>query len=135
MAIRSGPHVPLLVEARILYTRGYFYSCVAMCGIASEKILKDLIKRKFALRTRGKVVAVPDSVLAALERVEISTLIRILFSADALDRDARKAAQELTELRNKYAHGVGVDASTDALRAIRLLDGVVDGTVSLFREL
>jgi hypothetical protein len=37
----GGEYLKLLTEARDLYVDGYFYSCVATCGIVSERIIKD----------------------------------------------------------------------------------------------
>jgi hypothetical protein len=36
----EGEYLELLIEARKLYVEGYFYSCVAMCGIVAEDSLK-----------------------------------------------------------------------------------------------
>jgi hypothetical protein len=35
-----GEYVSLLVEARELFIAGHFYSCVAMCGIVGERLLR-----------------------------------------------------------------------------------------------
>jgi hypothetical protein len=42
----EGEYLELLIEARKLYVDGYFYSCVAMCGIVSER--RNVIATYFA---------------------------------------------------------------------------------------
>ena len=37
----EGEYVQLLLESRELFIAGFFYSCVAMCGIVGERIIKE----------------------------------------------------------------------------------------------
>ena len=37
-------YVSLLMEARELFVNGQFYSCVAMCGIVGERLVKDALR-------------------------------------------------------------------------------------------
>ena len=61
-------------------------------------------------------------------------IIRFLNKAALLEDGAQKAAQGLGELRNTYAHARGKDPRTDAIKAIKLLHTLVEGTVSIFKE-
>lgn len=128
----AGPHVALLLEARELYRHGHFYSCVAMCGIASERIVKDLASEGLAVRKDDEAVELPEEAVPELDRFELSALARVLTKAGLLTADARKAVLALAELRNRYAHGSGTKPHEDALKAIGLLHDVVNRTVSLF---
>jgi hypothetical protein len=129
----AGPHVPLLLEARELYTHGHFYSCVAMCGITAERILKDLLGERFAIRRDGEVRDIPDDAAPELDRFEVSAIARFLTKAGLLEPAVRKAALELAELRNVYAHGSGLKPESDSLKALTLLHVVVQETVVLFK--
>src|SRR6266542_7151463 len=40
----EGEYLALLLEARDLYIDGRFYSCVAMCGIVNQRLIKDTIR-------------------------------------------------------------------------------------------
>src|SRR6266498_3138720 len=84
----DGEYLALLLEARQLYIDGYFYACVAMCGIVNERLIKDTLH----------------------------------------------AAKDLGDLRNKYAHARGRQSKNDALNAIKLLQEVVEGTVSVLKD-
>jgi hypothetical protein len=128
----AGPHVPLLLEARELYRHGHFYSCVAMCGIASERIVKDVFVAGLAVWRDETAVAVPDEAIPELDRFELNAIARFLTKAGLLGPDARKAVLDLAELRNRYAHASGAKPRDDALKAVGLLHDVVNRTVSLF---
>ena len=39
-----GEYLALLLEAREIYLAGHFYSCVAMCGIVGERLVKDMFR-------------------------------------------------------------------------------------------
>jgi len=134
LCLAPGPHVPLLLEARILFLHGHFYYCVAMCGITSERIVKDLLRDRLALRADGKIASVPEHALEELERFELSAIARFLEKAGVVDSEVRSAILNLAQLRNKYAHGAGKNAEADALRAISLLHEIINRTVSLFKD-
>src|ERR1700727_1694594 len=40
----NDEYLTLLLEARALFVAGYFYSCVAMCGIVGERLVKDVLR-------------------------------------------------------------------------------------------
>lgn len=50
----SNPYADLLIEARQLFEDGYFYSCVAMCGIVGERLIKDLLRSSVLIEKDGK---------------------------------------------------------------------------------
>jgi hypothetical protein len=127
-------YVSLLVEARELFIAGHFYSCVAMCGIVGERLLKDMLRSSVLIGKGGNATRPPDEAFDQLERVEVNGISRFLNKAALLNDDAQKAAQSLGELRNIYAHARGKDPHTDAVKAIRLLHTLVEGTVSIFKD-
>ena len=130
LELTAGPHVPLLLEARELYRHGHFYSCVAMCGIASERIVKDVLGEGLAVWKDEKAIHLPEEAIPELDRFEVNAIARFLTKAGLLVPEARKAVLDLAELRNRYVHGSGMKPREDALKAIVLLHDVVNRTAS-----
>jgi len=130
----SDEYLGLLLEAHELFVAGYFYSCVAMCGIVGERLVKDMLRASVMIRRDGKAEQPTDEVFDQLEYVDSKGIIQFLKKADILGEEAASAAKELSELRNKYAHARGKDPSADAIKAIKILHVLVEGTVSVFKD-
>ena len=130
----NGEYIELLLESRELYIQGNYYSCVAMCGIVGERLVKDVLRAALRIERDGIVHIPSDKALDQLERVETGGVVRFLREADLLSTEAAKAANDLGELRNQYAHARGKKPDLDALKAIKLLQSLVDGTVSMFKD-
>jgi|SRR6266498_181374 hypothetical protein len=130
----DGEYLALLLEARQLYIDGYFYACVAMCGIVNERLIKDTLRAAVLIEKDGKVERPVDKVFDQLERVEIRALAEFIRQAGLLPEEAFNAAKDLGDLRNKYAHARGRQSKNDALNAIKLLQEVVEGTVSVLKD-
>jgi hypothetical protein len=130
-----GPYVELLLESRELFIAGYFYSCVAMCGIVAERLLKDLLRTSILIRRDDHIPTLPsEEAFDQLERVEMSGIVNFLNKAGLLQDKEKKAANGLGELRNQYAHARGKNPHADATKAIKLLYVLVEGTVSVFKD-
>src|ERR1700733_10731715 len=129
-----GDYVGLLTETRELFIAGHFYSCVAMCGIVGERLVKDMFRASVLVQRDGNASPPSDVAFDQLERVEINGIIRFLKETEVLGVDAYKAAMKLGELRNQYAHARGKDPQGDAAGAIALLHTLVEGTVSVFKD-
>jgi hypothetical protein len=129
-----GDYVPMLLEARELYVEGSFYSCVAMCGIVGERLAKDLLRVSVLIKKEGAAQTPTPKAFDQFERVEVSSLVKFLKEASLLSADAAKAASDLGELRNSYAHARGKPSKDDAIKAITLLHVLVENTVSVFKD-
>jgi len=129
-----GDYLDLLIEARQLYIAGYFYSCVAMCGIVGERLLKDVFRVSIVVQKNGSPQIPSDAAFDQFERVEVSGIIRFLKKADLLSDEAATAAEKLGQIRNKYAHARGKNPQRDAIKSIKLLHALVEDTVSVFKE-
>ncbi|MBI3960906.1 MAG: hypothetical protein HY328_19010 [Chloroflexi bacterium] len=129
-----GEYLVLLLETRQLYLTGYFYSCVAMCGIVGERLIKDVFRTSVLIQKGGLAQLPSDTAFDQLERVEVNGIIRFLKEADLLGAEAAKAGDSLSQLRNQYAHARGKAPQSDALKAIKLLHTLVEDTVSVFKE-
>lgn len=130
----EGEYLELLLEARDLYISGRFYSCVAMCGIVNERLIKDTLRASVLIDKDGKVERPESEAFNQLERVDVSSLARFIQKTGLLSEEAYKAAKRLGELRNDYAHARGSKPDKDALDAIKLLHQVVEGTVSVLKD-
>jgi hypothetical protein len=129
----SDVHVELLVEARELFVQGHFYPCVAMCGIAAERLIKDLLRGSLLLDSVDGPRKPTDGTFDQLERVELFGIVMFLREAELLPPGASKAALDLLRLRNKYAHARGKQPEIDAGKAVAYLQTVVEATISIFR--
>ncbi len=130
----QGAYLDLLLESRELYVAGYFYSCVAMCGIVGERLVKDVLRVSVLIQKAGTSESPSEKAFDQFERVEVNGIVNFLKEAAILDKEAAKAARDLSELRNAYAHARGKDPKSDALKAIQLLHTLVKDTVSVLKE-
>jgi len=130
----EGEYLALLLEARGLYIDGRFYSCVAMCGIVNERLIKDTIRASVLIEKDGKVERPESKVFDQLEYADLSSLAKFIREAGLLSEEAFSAAIDLVRLRNAYAHARGRQSQNDALKAIKYLHQVVEGTVSVFKD-
>jgi hypothetical protein len=129
-----GIYSDLLEEARNLFLAGYFYSCVAMCGIVGERIIKDKMRASILVKKDDKVQSPESTAFDQFEHVDVSSIARFLNRAYILSDEAAKAAKDLGELRNSYAHARGDNPEADAINAIKLLHTLIEGTVSVFKD-
>jgi len=129
-----GECLALLLEARELYIAGHSYSCVAMCGIVGEHLVKDVLRAYVLVRKGISAQPPPEVAFDQLERIEVNGIVRFLKEADLLSDDATKAADSLGQLRNQYAHARGKNPQPDALNSIKLLHTLVEGTVSVLKD-
>jgi hypothetical protein len=130
----EGEYLELLKEARDLYIDGRFYSCVAMCGIVNERLIKDALRASVLIEKNGKVERPVSKVFDQLEYADLSSLAKFIREAGLLSEEAFSAAIDLVRLRNAYAHARGRQSQNDALNAIKYLHQVVEGTVSVFKD-
>lgn len=130
----SDEYCALLLEARDLFVAGHFYSCVAMCGIVAERLVKDVFRKSVLIRKNGNIERPTEVVFDQMERVEAIRFTDFLAKAGLLEAAAVEAVRKLAELRNKYAHARGKNPQADAADAIKMLHTLVDGTVSVFKD-
>jgi hypothetical protein len=117
----TSPYPALLIEVRELFLDGHFYSCVAMCGIVGERLIKDLLRTSVLIEMDGQHQRPDEKAFDQLERVEVSGIVKFLKESGVLSEDAALAAEKLGTLRNAYAHARGKDYKRDAISAIGYL--------------
>ena len=122
----------LLQEARSLYVEGKFYSCVAMSGITSERIAKDILKRIIMFKKfKGASVS---NFFNQMDRITMDVVRELIIQAGAVDKSLRGAFIELSKLRDKYVHARKIGSEEDAKKAIKYLHEIIEGTVSVFKK-
>ena len=134
LLVHHGEYCNLLVEARDLYVHEYYYSCIAMCGIVAERIAKDLFTRNILIIKENKAVFPPENAKRDLESFGAREICTFLINAGILNDTLKTSFKELGELRNKYAHAGGKEPQKDAVKAIKYLHAIVEGTVSIFKD-
>jgi hypothetical protein len=97
------PYGDLLIETHDLYINGFFYSCVAMCGIVCERLIKDVLRTHVIIEKDGIRFSPDTEAFDQLERVEIRGIVQFLKKTGLLSEDATKAANDLIELRSETA--------------------------------
>lgn len=120
--------LPLLLEARETYVDGHFFSCVAASATAADRICVGLLDRH-GVDANKKLEILQCTFGEKLERMSALKLIS--------DKQLR-ALQSLNKLRNKHLHPghpiADHAANRDALKALALFHGFLEGTLSVFRD-
>ncbi len=124
----------LLKEARDLYVDGYFYGCIAICCVISERVMKDLARDSIRIADSQGIRSPSDEALEKLERVDFRTLWEFLLKCGIISKEISKVTQKLAEMRNDYLHGNGANTQIDAKEAITNLTKILRGTVANFNN-
>ncbi|GAG57011.1 unnamed protein product, partial [marine sediment metagenome] len=132
MKDEEDEYVKILNETRRLYVEGKFYSCVAMCGVTSERIAKDIFKRIILVKKVNK--ATPSKFFNQLGRIPMEVVRELVIAAGAVDSSLSNAFKKLASLRDKYVHARRISSKKDAQKAIKYLHEIIEGTVSVFKE-
>jgi hypothetical protein len=115
--IEVGDYCKLLREARDVFIDGYFYSCVAMCGIAMERFQFDKATPHGATRKHKM-----DYIRSLLEKHTV------------LKTTSLTLCKNMANLRNDYAHGHGVNPADDARKALDMVQEFIRVETDLMRK-
>lgn len=129
---KGDNYVDLLHEARDLYVEGKFYSCIAMCGVTSERIAKDILKRSILIRKLEKTN--PSRFSHQLDRIPMDIVRELVISAGLVEESIRSDFTELSNLRDKCVHARMIASKNDAQKAIKYLHNIIEETVSVFKK-
>lgn len=116
LLIETGPYCNLIREARDVFVDGHFYACVAMCGISFERFQRDKAK-PFGATRKHKISKVRD----------------ILKKKRVLKPGTLTLCEKMACLRNKYAHGDGLNPKEDALKALKWMHCFIDNETNLMQ--
>lgn len=117
LLIESGPYCNLLREARDVFVEGYFYACVAMCGISFERFQRDKAKPH-----------------GATKKHKIWKIRNLLENKKILSSESLRLCKQMAEMRNVYAHGHGEDPKEDAYKALDWMHSFIDKETNLMRD-
>jgi hypothetical protein len=117
LLIEDGPYCRLIKEARDLFVDGYFYACVAMCGISFERFQRDKAEP-----------------YGATQEHKMWQVRSILLKNRALLPGTFSLCQSMADLRNIYAHGHGLNPKEDALRSLTWIHSFIDNETNLTRD-
>ncbi len=117
LLIEVGPYCNLLREARDVFVGGYFYACVAMCGISFERFQRDKAKPYGATR-KHKIWEVRE----------------MLHKNSVLSLGTLALCKDMAKLRNDYAHGHGLKPEEDAIKALTWMHSFIDNETNLMRD-
>ena len=132
--VKTGPHVDLLVETRELFAHGFFYSCITMCGVTAERIIKDIFISSTRIDVNGVIHGLSDDAIKEMESFDYYRIIKFIKNVGLISKETRKIAIVLLELRNKYSHARGDSSESDCLVAVKLLHKIIENTVSIFKQ-
>jgi hypothetical protein len=116
LLMENGAYCGLIREARDVFVDGYFYACVAMCGISLERFQRDKAAPFRAARKK------------------IEEVRRILQKNKVLLPETLDLCKKMAKLRDKYAHGRGSNPKEDALKALAWMHSFIDNETSLMRH-
>jgi hypothetical protein len=117
LLIEVGPYCKLLREARDVFVDGYFYACVAMCGISFERFQRDKAKPYDATRNH-----------------KMPQVRKILQENRVLSPETLVLCKSMADLRNEYVHGEGLKPKEDALKALTWMHSFIDNETNLMRD-
>jgi len=117
LLIEVGPYCKLLREARDVFVDGYFYACVAMCGISFERFQRDKAEPYGATRKH-----------------KMPQVRKILQENRVLKVETLAMCKKMAKLRNDYAHGDGLKPKEDALKALTWMHSFINNETNLMRD-
>lgn len=117
LLMEDGPYCKLMREARDVFVDGYFYACVAMCGISFERFQRD--------------EAEPHG---AKQKDKMSRVRSILKKNKILSPKTFPLCKNMADLRNDYAHGQGLNPKADALKSLEWMHSFIDNETNLMRD-
>jgi len=117
LLIEAGAYCNLLREARDVFVEGYFYACVAMCGISLERFQRD-----------------KATSYGAGAKDKIWQIRKLLCTNQALQPETIVLCEKMATMRNNYAHGHGLTPREDAVQALRWLHQFISRETDLMQD-
>jgi hypothetical protein len=117
LLIENGSYCGLIKEARDVFVDGYFYACVAMCGISFERFQRDKAEPYGTTRKHT-----------------MSHIRSILQKNQALSPETLSLCKSMADLRNEYAHGHGLNPKEDARKSLSWMHSFIDNETNLMRD-
>jgi hypothetical protein len=115
----------LVPEVIMLYTSGYYYSAIASCGVAAERVCYDIIETA-DVELDGRSLTFRQK--SQLYRVQLSQFVKLLSAWGLVKKDTAKLLEKIRVCRNRYVHPSleNINARNDSLKMITWLFRVVE---------
>lgn len=115
----------LVPEVIMLYTSGYYYSAVASCGVAAERVCYDILETA-DLELDDKPLTSQQK--SNIYRMNLSQFVDLLLSWNLIKRETAKLLGKIRRCRNRYVHPSfkNTNAKDDSIKMIRWLFRVVE---------
>lgn len=129
----EGKIIALLSEVFNVYCLGMYYSAIATCSMAAERLCYDFLDF-LEIKFGNKLL--DDSDKELLAHIPLSRLIELLLKINIVDEESKTLLFQIIEIRNRYIHPKATDADTlknDALKIVNLLCRVLESRLSMFR--
>jgi hypothetical protein len=118
----TNPCLNLLLESREAYTKGLFYSSIAMAGISAERYAIE-ISTKIVFKSSNKEIYLED----LFERLSQSQRIKILSDLGLIVSEIKIELDEINKIRNKYIHPKLIgDLEKDALIIVNRMAKIME---------
>jgi hypothetical protein len=124
----DSEYLPILIESRQSYIHGLFFSCVAACVTTADRICNSLARR----------YCLPPATQRVILSQTLGQKIDKLRSERVIPEAQKSLLLKLNRIRKRHLHprkAVSMRAvRRDALAAVELLQELVEGTFSIWRD-
>jgi hypothetical protein len=115
-----------LSEARKLIPHAYYYSCIAMCCLSAEHVLKNILRSSvLGKRSYLTVDSEEDQTIDAMPPVLIAKFLK---EYEMIDEAALGDFEDLVKLKKKYFQTYAMPTERTAHLAVELLENVIKAT-------
>jgi hypothetical protein len=115
----------LVPEVLMLYTNGYYYSTIASCGVAAERVCYDILETVDIELDHEPLTSFQKS---KVYKMNISQFVKLLQAWGLIKKETAELLAKIRACRNKYVHPsfVNINAKDDSIKMIRWLFKVVE---------
>lgn len=129
-AYSEGKIGSLLAECFDNYILGKYYSTIATCSMAAERLCYDyfdFLEIKFG----NKILTEKDK--EELTYIPFNRMLNLLRAINVLDEKSLSMLHQINEIRNRHLHPKMKDAERDASKIVNLLCHLLDSRLNMFR--
>lgn len=115
----------LVPEVIMLYTSGYYYSAIASCGVAAERVCYDILETADIDLENRPLTSQQKSMIY---NMSFQLLVDLLLAWGLIKRETEKLLGKIRRCRNRYVHPSFENTSVrdDSIKMIRWLFRVVE---------
>lgn len=118
-----------LNEAKELLSYGYYYSCVAMCSMLAEHIIRNILRKK--ILGDKSYVMISSEETKIIDTFPSNLICKFLFENELVDKTVVDAFEDLASLRNKYFQIYVKPSEKNARLSTELLENIIKATENI----